>query len=185
MKVARSLTGILLGLLLVPGAMRAQSQGSPGQSPAMTHLRVDIVLTEFSGEKKINSLPYTMYVGVRDKDHSAGKESLRMGVRVPIGSAESFNYQNIGTNIDCWASGEEDGRYRIEGEVDRSSVYSPDDASGGNGQTGIAGGHPILRSFNSGFDLVLHDGETGEGISATDPFNGHVLKVSVTIHVVK
>jgi hypothetical protein len=42
-----------------------------------------------------------------------------------------------------------------------------------------------MRNFNSGFDLVLRDGETGEGVSATDPFNGHVLKVSVTIHVVK
>lgn len=185
MKLAIKLTGILLVLLLVPGVMRGQQSTSSPSTPAITHLRVDLVLAEYSGEKKISSLPYTLYVGVKDKEHAAGRESLRMGVRVPIGSTESFNYQDIGTNIDCWASAEEDGRYRIEGEVNRSSAYSPGDEGGMNGQTGIVGGHPILRSFSSGFDMVLRDGETGEGISATDPFNGHVLKVSVTIHVVK
>lgn len=183
MKFGKRFAMLLAGLLLVPGAMLAQqASSSTSQTPAMTHLRVDLVLTEYSGEKKISSLPYTMYVGVRDREHPAGKQSLRMGVNVAIAGGIG---EHIGTDIDCWASAEEDGRYRIEGNVDRSSLYSADQSSIGTGGAQLAGDRPVVRSFSSGFDLVLRDGETGEGVSATDPFNGHVLKVSVTIHVVK
>jgi hypothetical protein len=188
MKLAIRTAGLLTGLLLlVPGVMHAQ-QATSSPTMAMTHLRVDITLTEYNGDKKISSLPYTMYIGVRDKDHSAAKESLRMGVRVPIATnaeGTQFNYDSVGTNIDCWANLQEDGRYQVQGEISRSSIYTADDNGSSNEQARIVGGHPILRNFDSGFDLVLRDDETGEGISATDPFNGHVLKVSVTIHVVK
>lgn len=188
MKLGTRLAGFLVGLLLVPGVVRAQQQTSLAQAPAMTHLRVDLVLAEYSGEKKISSLPYTINVGVGEANHSRQWQSLRMGVRVPVatnGEGTQFNYESVGTNIDCSASAEADGRYRIEVKIDRSSLYSPDEGAGGGDQVHVNGTHPILRSFNSGFDLGLRDGEIAEGISATDPFNGHVLKVSVTIHAVK
>ena len=189
MILGKRLAILMAGLLLVPGALYAQQQATPAQTPAMTHLRVDIVLSEYSGEKKISSLPYTVYVGAKDKEHpGAAKESIRMGLRVPVASnseGSQFYYQDIGTDIDCWASTEGDERYRIEGNIDRSSIYSADESNPGGEQTKTSAGHPVVRHFSSGFDLVLRDGETGEGVSATDPFNGHVLKISVTIHVAK
>jgi hypothetical protein len=198
MKMGWRMAWILAGLLLVPGVVRAHHQTSPvlvmqekadvPNVPAMTHLRVDLILAEYSGEKKISSLPYTIYVGVGDTNHPTPGQSIRMGVRVPIATnaeGNQFNYESVGTNIDCRASAEADGRYRIEVTIDRSSIYSPDEGGSSGEQVRISGGHPIMRSFNSRFDLGLRDGEAGEGISATDPFNGHVLKVSVTIHVVK
>lgn len=188
MKLGWRMAWILVGLLLVPMALRAQQQAAPPEKPAMTHLRVDLVLIEYSGEKKISSLPYTIYVGVGDHYHDTPRQSLRMGVRVPIATGQQgtqINYNSVGTDIDCLASAMSDGRYRLEVNINRSSIYSPDDGSGGGEQIHVSGTQPILRSFDSGFDLGLHDGEVAEGISATDPFNGHVLKVSVTIHVVK
>ncbi|HEV2340449.1 MAG TPA: hypothetical protein VGS15_01465 [Candidatus Acidoferrales bacterium] len=187
MKLRVKLAGILLGLFVLPVGLRAQQQSTPAEKPAVTHLRADLILAEYSGEKKTSSLPYTIYVAAGPRLHDEPWQSLRMGVRVPISMNDQgtqFNYYDVGTKIDCGAATEADGRYRIEVTIDRSSLYSPDQGSSGD-QFHVSGGHPVLRSFNSGFDLALRDGETGEGISATDPFNGHVLKVSVTIHVVK
>jgi hypothetical protein len=189
MKLGKRMAGLVAGLLLIPGATHAQQQPSAAQMPSMTHLRVDIVLTEYSGDKKISSLPYTMYVAASDSNHPSPQwESLRMGVRLPVAMNDQgtqFNYESVGTNLDCWASSEGDGRYRIDSKVDRSSIYSPEEGTSSGEQTRISGGRPILRHFSTGLDVALRDGETGEGVSATDPFNGHVLKVSVTIHVVK
>lgn len=200
MKLGAKAAGILLGLLILPVSLRAQQQSTPSEKPAMTHLRVDLVLAEYSGEKKISSLPYTIYVAAGDDNDLFSHrywQSVRMGVRVPIatgpGAVSSaavsvqFNYQDLGTNIDCGAAAEADGRYRVEAKIDRSSIYAPDEGESGGDrpQMNVVPHEPIIRHFDSGFDLKLRDGETGEGISATDPFNGHVLKVSVTIHVVK
>jgi len=43
----------------------------------------------------------------------------------------------------------------------------------------------ILRNFNSSFTLLLRDGQTAQVSSATDPISGEVLKVVVTLNVVK
>src|SRR5690242_9047168 len=97
MKMGWRMAWILAGLLLVPMTMQAQQQPAPAEKPAMTHLRVDLVLAEYSGDKKISSLSYTMYVGVGDRDHDAPRESIRMGVRVPIVTAAERTAQ--GTEV--------------------------------------------------------------------------------------
>src|SRR5215469_16729321 len=69
----------------------------------ITPLRVQVVVTESEGEKKISSLPYTLLVnaeGVRGQ-----KAAIRMGLRVPIAtSANQFQYIDVGMNMDGWAS---------------------------------------------------------------------------------
>lgn len=190
MKLATRIAVIVLALLSVSFALRAQ-QTAPSSVYSMTHLRVDLLLTEYNGEKKVSSLPYTVYVGAPDTNHSAPSAYLRMGVRVPIltggnAQASQFTYSNVGTNIDCNATAVGDGLYRLQLTVARSAVYSPEDAAKtAEGGIHYGGNQPILRDFNSRFDLSLHDRETAEGMSATDPFNGHVMKVDVTIHVEK
>lgn len=196
MKLGKRLATLMSGLLIVAGIARTQQSTGPAQMPAMTHLRVELILAEYSGDKKISSLPYTMYVGTAVPGFGTPRESIRMGVRVPIVTgtqkaengnvvANQTNYNPVGTDIDCQAWAMSDGRYRLEIGIDRSSVYSPEDSTGQGEEIHVSGNQPILRSFDSRSDLALRDGETGEGISATDPFNGHMLKVTVTIHVVK
>lgn len=185
---------LVLCVLTAAAFVRAQEQPkTTANSPSIiTHLRVDLVLTEYAGEKKVNSLPYTIYVGASDSvhHHAAGGAYLRMGVRVPLatgplnGSSTQYTYQSVGTNIDVEADKVDDTTYRLDCTVERTAVSSPNgDAS--DGEPRNLSTLPVLTNFSSHFEISLHDGETGEGLSATDPFSGHVMKVAVTLHVIK
>lgn len=181
------LTALFLCLLMAAAFARAQEQSkTTAHSPAsITHLRVDLVLTEYAGEKKINSLPYTIYVGV-----NRVPASLRMGVRVPMATgplnapSTSYQYQNVGTDIDVRAGTIDDTTYQLNCTVRRSAVSSPNGDASAEEIRNLAS-LPVLSNFDSNFEISLHDGETGEGLSATDPFSGHVMKITVTLHVLK
>jgi hypothetical protein len=196
MRFTMRVAAISLCLLLAVAFVRAQAQtkSSNDQSAVqpLSHLRVDLVLTEYNGDKKIGSLPYALYVGAPDREHGPGAPSafLRMGVRVPIatgpttGANTQYQYENIGTNIDVDATSLGDHLYRLQCTVERTAVSSPNEAVKLAVQQTLPT-LPILSNFNSRFELSLHDGESGEAMSATDPSNGHVMKVDVTIHVLK
>lgn len=196
MKFTMRVAAISLCLLLAVAFVRAQAQtkSSSDQSVVLplSHLRVDLVLTEYNGDKKISSLPYALYVGAPDRQHGPGAPSafLRMGVRVPIatgtttGASSQYQYENIGTNIDVDATNLGDHFYRLQCTVERTAVSSANEEVKLAVQQPLAT-LPILSDFNSRFELSLRDGESGEAMSATDPSNGHVMKVEVTIHVLK
>ncbi len=193
MKLILKLATLGLCFLAACGLACAQDQSKTSSDhPAdFTHLRVDILLTEYAGDKKINSLPYTLYAGASDLPHALHAERvyLRMGVRVPIATGPvnsantQYEYQNVGTNIDVQAFKNDDGTYRLECNIERTAVSPPD--QGTSQQDPRIGGLPILNNFSSQFELSLHDGESGEGLSAADPFSGRVMKATVTIHVLK
>lgn len=44
---------------------------------------------------------------------------------------------------------------------------------------------PVLRNFKSSSSMILRDGQTGQYLAATDPVGGEVLKIDVTLNVVK
>ena len=194
MRLTMRVAAISLCFLMAAAFARAQEQqskSSTGKTPDITHLRVDILLTEYDGDKKINSLPYTLYAGASDLSHGmhAQRVYLRMGVRVPIASGPlnstntQYEYQNVGTNIDVQAFKIDDGTYNLECNIERTAVSPPD--QGTNQQDPRIGGLPILNNFSSQFELSLHNGESGEGLSAADPFSGRVMKANVTIHILK
>jgi len=60
--------------------------------------------------------------------------------------------------------------------LERSSI-SPDSAPGST--------NPVVRQFRVDLNPVLKDGQTVESIVSTDPMNGHVYHVTVTLNVVK
>jgi hypothetical protein len=154
-------------------------------------LKVQILLTEFDGTKKVASLPYTIYTlaSSRPNQHNA---HLRFGVKVPIAmsavGSSQFTYQDVGTNIDCSAQEFDDGQYNLDFTVERTSVSM----RGADGEESEwkpgnenPGPQPLLRSFRDNFTLVMRDGHTMEGTSAVDPVTGHILKVEVTLNVLK
>jgi hypothetical protein len=183
-KLQTRVAGILLFFwLIVPLCTYAQA------NLTVTHLRLDILLSEYDGSKEVDSLPYTLFL----KSYSspgAMPAVIRMGLKVPIvanssGASQQVTYQDIGTNIDARATTIGDGLYDLDMSVDRSSVYSASQGTDETGKIPPVGGAPVVRSFRSSLDLALRDGQTTQGPSATDPFNGHVLKISVTLHVIK
>lgn len=154
-------------------------------------MRVQILLTEFDGAKKLSSLPYTIYTlaSHRPREHNA---RLRFGVKVPLttsaGSSSQFTYQDVGTDIDCTVQQFSDDQFGVEMSVVRTSVST----RGTNGEESewkpgneTPGPQPLLRSFSDNFMLVMRDGRTMEGTSAVDPVTGHVLKIDVTLNVLK
>jgi opacity protein-like surface antigen len=189
MKLSMKVAAISLCLLMAAASARAQDQpkASDDHSTDITHLRLDILLTEYDGDKKVTSLPNTMFLEARP--HNAQDRQLRMGLRVPIasnsGTNQQFSYENVGTDIDARATTMADGSYDLDLRVDRSSVYSANQGKDETERVPAAGGLPIMRNFVASFDLGLHDGQTSEGTSTTDPFNGHVLKITVILHVLK
>ena len=199
MDLSKKVAAILLFLPLIAAVTYGQQSSKDSTRATMSHLRVEVLVTEYDGSKKINSLPYTLYLGVTDleKKFSAPRATLRMGVRVPIATTgvvspdaatqkqyTQYQYENVGTNIDVGATKLEADLYRLEFTVERTAVSSAREENDASGQSGILP-LPTLTNFSSRFELSLRDGQEGEGMSATDPFSGHVMKISVTMHVLK
>jgi hypothetical protein len=153
-------------------------------------IKVQIVVTELDGDKKISTMPYN-FLAIADENvtssYGPSSTSLRMGVRIPIeveGKDQKTTYIDVGSNIDCGIRSEEDGRYRVYMVLERSSLY-PNKSSDGERMVSEPNGQPLIRQFRTSENLILKDGQTSEGILSTDPLNGHVLRISVTINVQK
>ena len=169
--------------------------GAQESALKVTPLRIQVVLARYDGEKKLSSMPYTLWVNATLRDRES-PVSLRMGVQVPVVSRGKDNvpevtYRNVGTNIDSWASLAPDSRFAVQLSVEQTSIYGddrekrqPGAAATGALQTSFSG-QPVFRSFSSSFKVMLKDGETTQYVAATDPVNGEVLKIDVTLSIIK
>ena len=160
----------------------------PAPAAAMP-LKVQVVVSRFQGEKKLSSLPYSLSV------NAGSRATLRMGAKVPVMmiTAKSpvegvpmvgpIQYQDVGTSIDCYVSTpQDDGRFKLEITIDDSSVYGDTPTTTDNKP---AAGNPSFRSFRASDSMVLRDGQTSQFTTATDKVSGEIVKVDVTLNVVK
>jgi hypothetical protein len=141
-------------------------------------LRVQVVFTEYDGDKKTASLPYSFSVNA-DERRARPNTQIRDGARIPIYTNikdQSLTYLDVGTNIDCSAQSQEDGRYKLVLTVERSSITQEGPA---------VANAPVVRSFKAEMNPILKDGQNFESVMATDPVNGHVYRVTVTLTVMK
>ncbi len=157
-------------------------------------LKISLLLSRYQGEKKISSVPFVLWVTA---DY-AESTRLRMGNQIPVtttvfGGKEgerqqtsSYTYRDVGTNIDCTASSQSEGYFRLNLTVADSSVYFPDRADPTLAKEASAPiGTPAFRSFNSSFYILVRDGQTVQYTSATDQVSGQVLKIDATLNVQK
>ena len=158
-----------------------------------TPIKVQIVFTDFEGDKKTKSLPYVMYVNAPDSTElRAGWTKFRIGSRLPIYVGKNeMQYMDVGTNVDARAAFTGDGhillqlileRSWVEGEI--SVPITKSDASTAD----LSGGHfqePIIRGFKSELDMKLREGQPVESTVATDPISGKVVKVEISFTTVK
>ncbi len=156
---------------------------------AITPLRVQVVFTEFDGDKKIGSLPYTFLVNADDRGSPA---AVRMTFHVPVETSSNAGEKHVGqypltTNLDGRAEKTDDGRFLLRLSLEKSSIY----LAGANQKPSSLGGNevsanePIQQEFRTQVNLLIRDGQTMQSTVATDPVTGHVLKVDVTLNVVK
>jgi len=191
---------VLLGALFLP-AQPVSGQDKPQEKPTekaktverskpAIPVKVQIVFTEHDGDKKIVSMPYSFVSTARDiynYANSAGT-SIRSGVRIPVetdGKDQKTTYLDVGSNIDCRIIAEDDGRFALNLVFDRSAIY-PGGASGEEKlEVTRPNGQPLIRSFRISENMILKDGQNSESVLSTDPLTGHILRVSVTINVLK
>jgi hypothetical protein len=172
----------------------AKAQAARDDLQRLVPLSVDVTVTRYQGEKKISSMPYVLAVNA-NKLGNAGPSLLRMGARVPVpttaapvgnpaGPTSPFsgpvNYEDIGTNIDCTAK-VMDGGFEVRISVKDTSVY----ANIQDNATPTVGNMPVFRSYQSTNTLVLRDGQSREFTAATDRVSGEVIRIAVTLKVVK
>jgi hypothetical protein len=199
MTIARSLLVALLALMSVPYASAQEKQA--GESPEaqaaapQVPLKVQFLVTEYDGTKKIASMPYTA-TGMTS--HPGKRDSLgvlRAGARIPVSvgptqkaDEQQVEYIDVGTNIDYWVWSRTDNRYLVSGTVELSSLYSRDSGDEARESAPVdaaASGSPLLHQTRADFSIALRDGQPGEALSITDPITGRVFRLEVTVDVMK
>jgi hypothetical protein len=185
---------LLLAALCLPSQqLRAQEKSqeklkSEERAKPAIPVKVQVVFTEYDGDKKISIMPYSFIAIPDEKVGGYYSASLRTGVRIPIeieSKDQKTTYIDVGSNIDCGIRSEEEGRFHLYMIFERSALYPT--ASMGNDKLEVPrpNGQPLIRQFKSSENLILKDGQTVESTLSTDPLNGHVIKLSVTINVQK
>ena len=185
---------LVVALLALPARGQAQDTSKPeapkaeasverrGPAGPTATLRVQLVITRFQGEKKLASLPYSFVVTA-----NGNRARMRMGVDTPIPTTTTssetgkalttYQYKNVGTNIDCGAIDRGEGRYQLIIGVENSSALTGVGAS--------VEGVPLFRRFETNLDPLMRDGQSVQTVASTDPVTGEVVKIDVTMNVVK
>ncbi|HEY7169572.1 MAG TPA: hypothetical protein VH417_01925 [Vicinamibacterales bacterium] len=181
-------------------AAAAQDQTAPRSTP----LRVQLVISRYQGEKKVSSAPFEFVVNATPQLPGVPEEPsrVRMGVELPVaagvaaaaplpnagGGQTPGQYRAFGTNIDCFAKMLGDGRFKLGLTVEESSPYGNQDTARltpSPGDNNALRSGPVFRSYRLSNTLVLRDGQSQQFSSATDRFSGEVVKMDVTVAVIK
>lgn len=173
-------------------ATAAPSEKPPAAKPQETivPLKVTVVLSRHRADKKISSLPYVLGVAA-----NGPRTTLRMGSDIPVAQTAfggspgvmpqtSFSYRKVGTNIDCDAFTATTGLFHLQVTVSDTSVHLEPSEKAATGAA-TAPDVPVIRTFNSSFTILLRDGQTTEYTSATDPVTGEVMKIEISLNVLK
>ena len=75
-------------------------------------------------------------------------------------------------------------RFHVHLVFERSALYPDSVAQTEKSQVSRPDVPPLVRQFKASVNIILRDGQTSETVS-TDPLNGHSLRVSTTINVIK
>jgi hypothetical protein len=186
---------LLLGMLspIVLAQDKPKSDDKAKVEAPSTPIKVQIVFTDFEGDKKTKSLPYVMYINAPDSTElRAGWTKFRIGSRLPIYVGKNeMQYMDVGTNVDARAAYTGEGHVLLQLILERSWVegeISVPITKSDSAAADLSGGHfqePIIRGFKSELDMKLHEGQPVESTVATDPISGKVVKVEIGFAVVK
>jgi hypothetical protein len=169
-----------------PDKATTKPAAEPASRLPVVPLKVHVVISKYRADKKISSLPYDISVNT-----NSGPTRLRIGGDVPYPHTRvqksdakpepvSYTFRTVGTSIDCTGFTEEGGRFRLNVSVSDDSIAYADEKDPG-GLTDV----PRFRAFSTSNTLLLRDGQTTQMTTAADPITGEVMRVDVTLTVVK
>jgi hypothetical protein len=194
MKMVRFVLAVLLALSAVPSRLGPQENPKADALKPSTTLKVQVILAENEGEKKVANLPYTFFLKAPDPTSPLPSWTmLRIGSRVPVyaGKEGGMQYIDIGTSIDARAKSTDSGRFELYLKLERSWVEGEVSITPGGGPNGPTDQNaprfkePIIRQFKTDLDLTMHDGESMQTAQASDPLSARVLSITVSINVAK
>jgi hypothetical protein len=175
------MTYVMASLLAAGATARAQDKPAPLTD---TPLKLQVVMARYDGDKKVSSLPYSLLVNAAEQNGKPIQKEMKIGVQVPVTvmvrDAPTVAFKDAGSKIRCSASSLGGGRYRLQLDFEQSGVLDPSRRTPDSAVSG-----PLLRQFSDSVDIVMRDGQTMQTSSAADPVTGEVLKVDVTLTVVK
>ena len=193
--IARCCTvALLLAVVVVPAAAQepavalpAPTQTRPNAAaPPNLPLQVQIVIARYLNDKRVSSLPFSLSMS----SVPGSKANVRMGGNVPVpttvftpqgdaktGPLTSYNFQNVGTNIDVSAVQNVDARIGLNVTISETTLKPADPGS----QVNV----PSTNSYQSSNTVFVKDGETAQFTAATDRISGEVVRIEVTAKVVK
>ncbi len=172
---------LMVGLALgAASPVRAQQGRGGAAEAASVPLKVTVAISRFEGEKKTASLPFVLWV------NTGGQANIQMGSDVPVpqpvltgnGNSMSYSRRSLGTNISCEAEALADGLYRVTLTVQDTQLFRM--PGGESAQLG-----PGFQNFRAQNSPILRDGQTVQFSVATDKTSGEVIKLDVTLNVVK
>jgi hypothetical protein len=179
-------------------AQGAQAGSSSSRPATLVTLKLTVVISRFDGDKKTGSLPFILMVVpgpiVQTKDgpieRDGDQTSLQMGAEVPVitsvltppQTVSSYQYRPVGTNIVASAKVVDDARFNVFLNVTDSQIMSD---AGPGGAAARPDPAPRFQSFKSANRLILRDGQTVQFTAATDKTSGEVVKLDVTLNVIK
>lgn len=198
MKIMRVAVVALVVVLVSLSGGPVAVQATAAQSVAVpVTLKLSVVISRFNGEKKVGNLPFqVMVIPGSSPERDGDGTSLQTGARVPVpqttfastgsGPASvpqtSYNYQQFGTSISASAKPIDGTTFNVSLTVSDSQLLSdaPDQAQFAQGVR-----LPRYQSFTSSNRLILRDGQKVEYTAATDKTSGEVIKIDVTMNVIK
>lgn len=150
-----------------------------------TSLKLHVSLSRYQGQQRVSSVPYELGIVATPGAPSQAKIRMGVDVAVQVKGSQEVQYRNVGTNLDFVVRAPRGDRYHVSCSVEQSSVYDAGEGSRGEGVLTTLASVPAFRTLRVSASGLLVGGESRTFTSATDPVSGEVLKVEVTLHVVK
>ena len=170
-----------------------QSSQAAAKAPDVP-MQVQVAISRYQGEKRTSSLPYMLSMM-----SGQGRANLRLNSEMPVPSTvftpaadgkpeaptplTSYTMRPVGTNIDVQvqnATSVADGRFVMSVTVSESWFQPADSVAAGAKSL-----PPIARNYQSQNTVQVKDGETAQFTAATDRSTGEVIRVEVTLKVLK
>jgi hypothetical protein len=164
----------------------AQEPASPASPrPTIVPLKLNIIVSKYQGDKKTSSLPYTLSL-----TSSNTRVNARMGAQIPLAStggssdgkpSPKYTYRDVGLFIDATAFQVDTGQFRVDVTVVDTTIIPTSQVQGAPAILDA----PIFRNLTTHNSIVLRDGQTAQLTTAADPLSGEVMRVDVTLNVLK
>ena len=174
--------------LMMVSFSAAQEKSAEKAKPAIP-VKIQLILSEFDGEKKVASLPYTIMMQADPSGgHASYSSFTRIGVRVPVpgaGKDGQTSFVDVGSNIDCGVQAEDSGRFTVRLNFERSSLYFQGRGEEKGNIRTTEGGQPYIPTLRAQSTVLVAEGQNMEVLTATDPLNGHVFRINLTLNLQK